>query len=137
MVSEQDTLEIAKDIFLKGEEKLKSAEILLSNQLFDDAVSRIYYSVYYFARALLFLLGEELRTHKGLITVFGLKVIKIDLISIKFGAILNDLFEKGERSDYNLYSYLDFETTQKLLQNGILFREEIKKVLEEKFSLDL
>jgi uncharacterized protein (UPF0332 family) len=42
MVSKEDTLEIAKDHFLKGEEKLKSAEILLNNKLFDDAVSRIY-----------------------------------------------------------------------------------------------
>ena len=137
MVSKQDNLEIAKDIFLKGEEKLKSAEILLNNKLFDDAVSRIYYAVYYFAKALLFLLGEEPRTYKGLISVFGFKVIKSNLLNKRFGAILNDLFEKRERSDYELYSYLDLETTQKLLQNSVLFKDEIKKVLKDKFGLAL
>ncbi len=137
MVSKQDNLEIAKDFFLKGEEKMKSAEILLNNKMFDDAVSRIYYAAYYFAKALLFLLGEEPRTHKGLISIFGLKVIKTGFINKKFGAILNELFEKRERSDYDLYSYLDFETTQKLIQNGVLFREEIKKNLKEKFGLAL
>jgi len=135
MVNKQDNLAIAKDIFSKGEEKLKSAEILLKNELLDDSVRRIYYGVYYFTRALLFLLGEEPRTHKGLISVFGLKVIKANLMDKKFGRILSDLYEKRERGDYSIYSFLDHATTKKLLQDAELFKEELKQILKEKFDL--
>jgi len=135
LVNKQENLEIAKDIFLKGDEKLKSAKILMQNQLFDDSISRIYYSVFYFVKSLLFLLGEEPKTHKGMKIVFGLKVIKTDLMDKKFGRILNDLFEKRENSDYSIYTYLDFETTENLLHDAITFREEIKKILKEKFDL--
>lgn len=137
MVSKQDNLDIAKDYFFKGEEKLKSAEILLKNELLDDSISRIYHSVYYFAKSLLYLLGEKSYTHKGLISIFGLKVIKTNLMDKKYGAILSDLLEKRERSDYDLYSFVDFDTTEKLLQDAIIFRDEIKRILNEKFALDI
>ncbi|MFX1294895.1 MAG: HEPN domain-containing protein [Promethearchaeota archaeon] len=137
MVNKQENLELAKDIFLKGEEKLKSAELLLKHELYDDCVSRIYYAVYFFTKSLLFLLGEESRTYKGMISIFGLKVIKMGLIDKKFGSILSNLHEKRERGDYSIYSFLDLATTQKLFQDAIIFKKEIRKILKDKFNLSI
>lgn len=137
MVNRQENLEIARDIFLKGEEKLKSAELLLKNELFDDCISRMYYAVFFFTKSLLYLLGEDSRTHKGTIAIFGLKVIKTGLLDKNFGKILSDLYEKRERGDYSIYSYLDLKTAQELLQDAISFKEEIKKVLKGKFNLEI
>ncbi len=137
MVNERENKEMAKDIFLKGEEKLKSAEILLENRFYDDAASRIYYAVYYFARALLFLLGEDPKTHKGMLSLFGLKVIKNNLLDGKFGRILSNLHEKRERGDYSIYSYLDEDTTKQLLGEALEFKVAISELLKEKFSLQI
>ncbi len=137
MVNRQENLEIARDIFLKGEEKLKSAELLLKNELFDDCISRMYYAVFFFTKSLLYLLGEDSRTHKGTNAIFGLKVIKTGLLDKNFGKILSDLYEKRERGDYSIYSYLDLKTAQELLQDAISFKEEIKKVLKGKFNLEI
>ena len=137
MVNKKDTLEIAKDIFLKGDEKLKSAKVLLENQLFDDSVSRIYYGVFYFTRSLLYLLGDDPYTHKGILALFGLKIIKTGLMEKKFGKILSNLLEKRARGDYEIYSFLDATTTENLLKDAMVFRDEIKKVLKDKFNLEI
>jgi uncharacterized protein (UPF0332 family) len=66
-----------------------------------------------------------------------LKVIKTNLLDRHFGNILNNLFEKRERSDYSIYSFLDADITNQLLQDATSFREGIKYVLNEKFNLEL
>ncbi len=49
----------------RGAGSLKSAEILLREGQYPDAVSRAYYAAFHYARALLLTLGEEPLTHAG------------------------------------------------------------------------
>jgi uncharacterized protein (UPF0332 family) len=49
----------------RGGEALESAEILLRAGKYSDAISRAYYAVFHYARALLLMMGEEARTHAG------------------------------------------------------------------------
>jgi uncharacterized protein (UPF0332 family) len=50
----------------RGNESFASAEILLGANKRADAVSRAYYAVFHYARALLLIVGVEPRTHGGL-----------------------------------------------------------------------
>ncbi len=49
----------------KAEHKLNSATILFERGIYDDAISRAYYSMFYAAKALLSLKEEYPRTHRG------------------------------------------------------------------------
>jgi uncharacterized protein (UPF0332 family) len=49
----------------RGVGSLRSAEILLREGLYPDAVSRAYYAAFHYARALLLTLGEEPIAHAG------------------------------------------------------------------------
>ena len=50
----------------RGDESFESAELLLAAGKLADAVSRAYYAAFHYARALLYTLGEEARTHQGI-----------------------------------------------------------------------
>jgi uncharacterized protein (UPF0332 family) len=66
--------------FLKSESKLNSAKILLENRIYDDAISRAYYCMYYATKSILCLKGKYPRTHRGLVSQFGLEFVKEGLI---------------------------------------------------------
>ena len=48
-----------------AQEKLAAAKLLFENEMYDDAVSRAYYSAFHCAQALLLNEGLKAETHSG------------------------------------------------------------------------
>jgi uncharacterized protein (UPF0332 family) len=63
-------------------EKLEAAEYLFEGKFYSDAVSRAYYSMFYSAKLLLSMKELYPRSHKGVISSFGLNSLKKDLSKI-------------------------------------------------------
>jgi len=62
-----------KEILMeKAHEKLKAAKVLFERKFYSDAVSRAYYAMFYAARALLSEKNIYPKTHRGVISQFGL-----------------------------------------------------------------
>ena len=59
----------ARDEAAIGEETLRAASALLGLGFPNDAVSRAYYAMVHFARAVLFLDGLQPKTHRGVVSV--------------------------------------------------------------------
>ncbi len=59
-----------------AERRLRAARILLREGVVEDAVNRAYYNVFYAAKAMLNVLGFDVKTHSGLISEFGLRIIR-------------------------------------------------------------
>lgn len=59
----------ARDEAARGEETLGAAKVLLAAGFPNDAVSRAYYAMFHFARAVLLLDGLQPKTHKGVVAV--------------------------------------------------------------------
>lgn len=93
MGEKEDREKIVKELIRKGEEKLKSAEILLKNDQLEDSVSRAYYAAYSAVRSLLLLLGSNPKSHAGTMTMLGLKAIKEGILSEKIGKNFSQLLE--------------------------------------------
>ena len=87
MEKKEEIVEIVKHLIRRSEGKLTSAKILLERDRIDDAISRAYYAAFLSVRALLYLLGISTRTHTGVITMFGLRVIKEGLLPSKIGML--------------------------------------------------
>ncbi len=56
----------------RAEEKLQAAGILFENNMLNDTISEAYYSMFHAANAVLSLKDVHPKTHKGLISEFGL-----------------------------------------------------------------
>lgn len=131
-----DVQEVAKQLLLRGEEKLVSAEVLLKNDRIDDAISRAYYAAFLAARGLLYLLGMSPKSHSGVVTMFGLKIVKEGLLSANIGHALNELFEARETSDYAVIIYFTKEDGIKYIDKAKEIINSIKKLFKSKFQIE-
>jgi uncharacterized protein (UPF0332 family) len=64
----------------RGDESMRSAELLLAEKMFADAVSRAYYGAFHYARALLLMLGEEPVTHAGVERLLHRDVVRSGIL---------------------------------------------------------
>ena len=107
----------------RGDEALKSAETLLSVGLCRDAMSRTYYAVLHYTRALLATKGFFPKSHQGVVQLFSLHFIKTGAIPVETGRILARQQKFREESDYTVESRFPPEAIEAELADARLFRE--------------
>lgn len=88
--------EISKSYIEKSNNSLRSAKILVKNNLFEDSVSMSYYSMYNCLLALFFKIGVKSENHSGSILLFKKLFRRNELFKILS-------FAKEERIDKQYY----------------------------------
>lgn len=83
-------------------------------------VSRAYYAAFHAAQAALLSEGQEANSHKGVVTLFGLFMIKTGKIDKHCGKLLANLKDDREKSDYEVLSFVDAETAGGDRGGGVL-----------------
>ena len=114
----------------KSENKIKAAELLFENGFYNDCISRSYYSMFWAAKALLLIKGLNVKTHKGLITRFGLDFVKEGYIEKIQGRALRIAKEDREAADYEVdidYTSNDAKTS---IGKAKDFHEKVKQVIK-------
>lgn len=67
------------------------------------------------AQAALLTEGQRGDTHKGVVMLFGLMLVKTGKLEKKWGKFLANLKDDREAGDYDALSYLDEETARRAL----------------------
>ena len=137
MGKKDELVETVKQLIIRGEGKLLSAQILLEKDRIDDAISRAYYAAFLASKALLHLLGISPKTHQGIVTMFGLKVVKEGLLPSTIGRALNELFEARQTSDYAVIVFYTKEDGVRLVEEANTIINGIKNVIRDKFRLEI
>ena len=86
----------------EAESKLRSARILYEKSEYGDAISRAYYGMHYSARALPSTRNIFPKTHKGVISQFGLEFVKEGVIEEYHIKAMSTARESRERADYGI-----------------------------------
>jgi uncharacterized protein (UPF0332 family) len=111
--------------------KLSAAKILLREGYFDDAVSRAYYSMYFAARAILLTKDIVPKTHRGLISKFGLEFIDDGFIEKTYGNALNVAKEDREEADYSIICEITEEEAKSVITDADAFLKRINEAIEK------
>jgi len=112
--------------------RLEAAKLLFEKGMIEDAVNRAYYSFFHAAKAMLNALGFDAKTHSGLISEFGLRIIKINLLDKKFGQYIRKAFEMGESSDYEIGVIFSKGEVQTLIKNAEEFLRKAQEFVEKR-----
>ena len=119
----------------KAEERLEAAKYLLDGGYHEDAVSRAYYSMYYAAKAILTLKNIEPKTHEGVLSMFGLHVIKESDVEGYYGKALRFAKEEREKSDYDALAEVNKEEAETIVEDAenflVRIKDAIKDILKE------
>jgi uncharacterized protein (UPF0332 family) len=71
---------------------LNEIQILIDNELWNTAVSRLYYACYYAVSALLISIGVETHSHSAVRTMLSMHYTKTGKLSISHSKFYADLF---------------------------------------------
>jgi uncharacterized protein (UPF0332 family) len=114
----------------RAKDDLKAVEINLHNDLYNVAISRAYYAMFYAATALLKSKSIERNKHSGIISAFGEYFVKPGLIEVEYAKIIAHAFDSRNDGDYDVA----FVATRALAQAE--FRDAVKFVnrVEKYFS---
>lgn len=116
----------------KSEERIKSEKILLREKLYNDSISRAYYSFFDSANALLVTKGLSAKTHAGVISLFSLHFIKTKLISVKYIKLFRRAKEAREEADYELLKKFFKEDAEEIIAAAEDFLQFVKENFNKK-----
>jgi uncharacterized protein (UPF0332 family) len=116
----------------RGKTALVAANTLVDERLLADAVSRIYYAMFYATKALFTRDGLAAKRHASVLTLFGREYVKTNIIAPEFHQMLIKAFELRQKSDYDIYWEMTLEDAQTQLAAAKQFMAEIEKILETK-----
>jgi uncharacterized protein (UPF0332 family) len=115
----------------KARNTFRETDLLITNNLWNTAVNRLYYACYYAVSALLISKEIETQTHAGARQMFGLHFIKSGLIELSLGKFYSRLFDLRQTGDYD--DFLDFseEDTLDLLEPANRLITHIESILKK------
>lgn len=110
--------------------RLKSAEILINNGNFNDAISRVYYAFFDAASAALLSKNIFVKTHKGLEMMFDKHFINTGEFPGGVGRWLGRARVAREQADYELWKKFSKEQVEVAIKAA----KEFVKTVEEKIK---
>ncbi len=113
-----------------AESKLDHARRIFEIGLYDDAVSRAYYAMFYAAKAALLSEDVDLRRHSSAVTKFRELFVMTGRVDAEYLRYLGRAQSARERSDYAPFAPLSKDGAEEILKAATVFIDKIKMLLK-------
>lgn len=123
MTTDQQTL------LRKAEENIGAAKVLIDQGYFAISVSRLYYSMFYCAEAVLLSLNLTFSKHSAVISAFGQHFTKTGLLPQELHRSLIEAQDMRNLSDYDLMAVLNREAAEAQLSKARIFLQAVSEFL--------
>ena len=128
---------------LSNEERriIVNRELEKSERTFDDvlfctnegrwetAANRLYYALFHAMSALLICDGHHVKSHRGILSMFGEHYVKTEIFSRKDGSLLSELVIMRDNADYNCFYDVDEEKIKPYIEPTQQLIETIRKYI--------
>lgn len=118
----------------RSRESLASAELLIENQFYLEAINRLYYACFYAISALLLQFGLSPKTHAGARSLFNERVIRDGLLPEEFGDFYTKLFDVRHETDYADLVETDVTKSVEWLPQVKRFIDAIEQLVKERMG---
>ena len=96
------------------------------------AANRLYYALFHTMSALLISDGHQVKSHRGVLVLFGEHYVRTEKFSKKDGALLSDLVIMRDNADYNCFFEADEEKLSPFIEPTQQLIEKIKQYIANK-----
>jgi uncharacterized protein (UPF0332 family) len=127
MTEKQDYIDYK---LVRSEDAIKSAEVLINEKLWLDALSKIYYAAFYIVSSLLINMKLNPKTHSGAKNLFHKEFILTGIIDKDFGKLYDTLLAKRFEADYEDFAIIDEEDIPPYLEAVKEFLIKAKIILQ-------
>jgi len=127
-VTAQDAL--ASHRLARAREALAEADLLISAKRWNGALNRLYYALFYAARALLALKRIDSSRHSGVIALFQEQYVKPGSVPAEIARVLPQAFARRQRADYGDFAEATESDVQTLRGDVERFLDACTKVVD-------
>lgn len=113
-----------------AQDKLESAEILLSAGKYKDSIGRSYYAIFSAVRAVLAIDHVDFSKHAGVIAYFQKEYIKTQKFDVRFSKYLQNAFQIRNVCDYDDFFIASKQDAELQLERAKEFLHEVKLYLD-------
>lgn len=111
----------------KAHKTFADMEFCAKEQKWEAAANRLYYALFHAVSALLISGGQNVKSHRGIMSLFGQHYVRTGLFTSEDGSLLSELVIMRDNADYNLF----FEANEEKITPYIEpTRKLIKKIGE-------
>ncbi len=118
----------------QADESLKAGKTLLKERLYNSAVNRAYYAMFYAVLALLASEKRETSKHSGAISLFDKEYVKTGIFPKGLSKWLHNAFDLRQRSDYTVSYEPSAEETEETLNRAVSFVQQVGERLKAKME---
>jgi uncharacterized protein len=129
-VTEENRRRNAADELARAETCLREARTLSGAGLPFGAASRAYYAVFHAARALLFSIGIETRTHKGVVSTLGDHFVRPGRLSPALGRLVSRMQRDREDADYATGAVFTADEAAHMIGDAEAFVAEARRLID-------
>ena len=123
---------LSNDRYLRAQECLEAARLLLNAGDFKSAANRSYYAVFHAMRSVLAFDGIDMKHHSGIISEFRRLYIKTDILDKSLSPIISVLFNTRQDSDYDDFFIISKAEVAEQIENAETFLAAIGQYLDTK-----
>jgi uncharacterized protein (UPF0332 family) len=105
-------------------DKFVAAEVLINQDLFEDAVSRMFYGLLFCARALLLTKDLQPEDPDEVISAFHTHIIKKGIMNKDMGTLLKETKKGAEKADFNPTFRISEEKIREMMERCGQFMEQ-------------
>lgn len=87
----------------KAHKTFADMEFCAKEQKWEAAANRLYYALFHAVSALLINGGQNVKSRRGIMSLFGQQYVRTGLFSREDGSLLSDLVIMRDNADYNLF----------------------------------
>jgi len=118
----------ARDELSRAEVCLNEARALHAASFPYGAVSRAYYAVFHAARALLFSIGLEAKSHKAVVSMIGDHFVRSGRLSPEMGRLASRLQRDREDADYAAGAVFTADEARKVIAEAEAFVDQARQL---------
>lgn len=130
-LSESERSIIVKRELEKAERTFDDVLFCMQEQKWEAAANRLYYALFHAMSALLISDGHQVKSHRGVMAMFGEHYVRTEIFSKKDGALLSDLVIMRDNADYNCFYEADEEKLSPFVEPTRMLIDKIKQYLAE------
>jgi uncharacterized protein (UPF0332 family) len=128
-VTEENRRQNALGELLRAETCLTEARALHQAALPYGAASRAYYAVFHAATALLFSVGLEARTHKGVVSLLGEHFVRPGRLSSGMGRLVSRMQRDREDADYAPGAVFTEQEASQMIADAEAFLADARRLI--------
>lgn len=118
----------------KARRSSNAAKILMDNDLNNDAISRLYYSVLYQTKALLLTVNVDVQKHSTAKVMLALHFTKNKRITKQTFDVFNEILNERIKADYNNFLEINNTHAQEFFRKAQNYLQEIELIIKQEIE---